>query len=266
MELSRKFDRVHFSAEVLMDAGSALFDGDEGNHIYSEFRVSTPTGTWRHESESEFYADYRQFDSSADLSRVFDKRALIVERTPDSTRVRIRAESREPIQRAFAVFSRHLEASRLPEPPEPTPEPPAPPRIFIGHGRNQQWKDLRDHLQDKHYFKVQAYEIGARAGHSIRDILHDMLARSTFAVLVMTGEDELASGEMGIRANVIHEAGLFQGRLGFNRAIMLIEDGAKTFSNIQGIEQIRFSKDNIKETFGEVVATIHREFGSSLAK
>jgi predicted nucleotide-binding protein len=59
---------------------------------------------------------------------------------------------------------------------------------------------------------------------------------------------------------VVHEIGLFQGRLGFNRAIVLLEDGVEEFSNIHGIEQIRFSKGNIRETYGEILATIKREF------
>lgn len=87
-----------------------------------------------------------------------------------------------------------------------------------------------------------------------------MLAKSAFAFLVMTGEDEMVGGGTRARQNVVHEAGLFQGKLGFRRAIVLLEEGTEEFSNIHGIEQIRFSKGNIKETFGEVLATIRREF------
>ena len=102
-----------------------------------------------------------------------------------------------------------------------------------------------------------AYEVGARAGHGIRDILEDMLREST---LVMTGEDETIDDNVHPRLNVVHEAGLFQGSLGFSRAIVLLEEGTQEFSNIHGIDQIRFSIGNIRETFGDVVATIHREF------
>jgi hypothetical protein len=42
--------------------------------------------------------------------------------------------------------------------------------------------------------------------------------------------------------------------------IVLLEEGAKKFSNIAGIHQIRFSKGNIRETFGDVLATLRREF------
>ncbi|QNL13341.1 CMP/hydroxymethyl hydrolase [Microcystis phage vB_MaeS-yong1] len=78
----------------------------------------------------------------------------------------------------------------------------------------------------------------------------------------MTAEDEMADGTVRARQNVIHEAGLFQGRLGFTRAIVLREHGTETFSNIDGIQRIEFSKENIRETFGEVLATIRREFGA----
>jgi predicted nucleotide-binding protein len=106
---------------------------------------------------------------------------------------------------------------------------------------------------------VVAYETGARAGHHIRDILDDMASESSIAFLVMTGEDELSSGVHQARPNVIHETGLFQGKLGFSRAIVLLENGCSEFSNLAGIQQLRFK--DIKETFGDVLATIKREFG-----
>jgi predicted nucleotide-binding protein len=87
-----------------------------------------------------------------------------------------------------------------------------------------------------------------------------MLIKSSFAILVMTAEDQTVDGQFRARQNVVHETGLFQGKLGFNRAIVLLEDGVEEFSNIHGIEQIRFSKENIKETYGEVLAVIKREF------
>lgn len=117
-----------------------------------------------------------------------------------------------------------------------------------------------DHLHEKHDYSVQAYEIGSRAGHTIRDILEEMLRETSFALLVMTGEDETKDGKTLARQNVVHEAGLFQGKLGFGRAIILLEAGTEEFSNIEGLQQIRFSKGNIKESFGDVVAVLRREF------
>ena len=112
---------------------------------------------------------------------------------------------------------------------------------------------------------VEAYEVGARAGHGIRDIPEEMLRQSTFAILVMTGDDETRDGVVQPRLNVVHEAGLFHGKLGFNRAVMLVEDGVEGFSNIHVIAQIRFSVGHIKESFGDVLATINREFPAEVA-
>jgi len=79
------------------------------------------------------------------------------------------------------------------------------------------------------------------------------------AFLLLTAEDKDEHGNLHARENVIHELGLFQGRLGFTRAIVLLEEGVTEFSNIHGINQIRFRPGRIRETFGDVLATIKRE-------
>lgn len=124
-----------------------------------------------------------------------------------------------------------------------------------------QWKELKDHLHEQHGYEVEAYETGARAGHEIRDVLEEMLGKVSFAVLVMTGEDGVECGMMRARQNVVHELGLFQGRLGFTKAIVLLEENTEEFSNLHGVHQIRYRKGNIRETFGDVIATLRREFG-----
>ena len=86
-----------------------------------------------------------------------------------------------------------------------------------------------------------------------------MLGEASFAFLIMTAEDEQSSSEMHPRLNVVHEAGLFQGRLGFNRAIILLEEGCSEFGNITGLSQIRFPRGNIKAIFEEVRQVLERE-------
>jgi hypothetical protein len=44
-------------------------------------------------------------------------------------------------------------------------------------------------------------------------------------------------------------------------ALALLEEGAPQFSNILGINQVRFLKGGIRETFGDMVAVLRREFG-----
>jgi predicted nucleotide-binding protein len=59
--------------------------------------------------------------------------------------------------------------------------------------------------------------------------------------------------------NVVHEAGLFQGRLGFTRSIVLLEDGCEQFSNIEGLGHIRFPRGNIAGAFEEIRRVLERE-------
>ncbi len=262
MKLSRIYLRTRFPAEIFREAAAVLFSGIKGD-MHERFSVCVDEGEWTHDTEEEFFADYRRSSRNALYTKTLKNHTLWVQLDSDSVVVEVEASSRARVQKAFEVFERNRDASRLPEPAQPPQKPEPPPVVFIGHGGSPAWRDLKDHLHEKHGVEVEAYEIGARAGHAIRDILQDMLRKSSFAVLIMTGEDETSDGERRARQNVVHEAGLFQGRLGFNRAIVLLEEGTEAFSNIQGIEQIRFSRGNIRETFGEVLATLRREFGEN---
>jgi predicted nucleotide-binding protein len=262
------YNRTIFEANVLSEAIKkfAEIDPDRAEDIvYVERSVKRGAEGWDFDSNEEFLAEYRREPrpTSADYhAYVGSNFRLMVRLIRTTTWVLVEADIRPRIETIFEVFDRHQTESRLPEPViAPTPPPP-PPTIFIGHGRSAQWRDLKDHLHEQHGYPITAYEIGARAGHTIRDILGDMLVKSSFALLVMTGEDETAVGDLRARQNVVHEVGLFQGRLGFSRAIVLVEDGVEIFSNLQGIDQIRYSKGNIKETYGPVLATLKREFGT----
>jgi predicted nucleotide-binding protein len=57
----------------------------------------------------------------------------------------------------------------------------------------------------------------------------------------------------------VHEIGLFQGRLGFRKAIVLVEEGCSEFSNIHGLTQIRFAKGNILAASEQIREVLERE-------
>ena len=124
--------------------------------------------------------------------------------------------------------------------------------IFIGHGQSRMWLELKDFLQDRLNLTCDDFDRVSPAGLPITGRLSRMLDSAIFAFLVMTAEDEQPDGEWHPRMNVIHEAGLFQGRLGFDKAIILLEENCKEFSNIHGLVQIRFPKDDISARFEEV--------------
>ena len=131
--------------------------------------------------------------------------------------------------------------------------------MFIGHGHSDAWRDLKEFIQVR--LKLHCHEFNGEtpAGKSTKERLLTMLDSSCFALLVMTAEDEQADGLKRSRQNVVHEAGLFQGRYGFERAIIMLEDGCDSFSNIDGIGRIPFPKGNIKAAFEEIRRVLERE-------
>ena len=131
--------------------------------------------------------------------------------------------------------------------------------VFIGHGRSLIWRELKDFVQDRLHLPWDEFNRVPVAGVTNIARLSEMLDAAAVAFLIMTGEDEEADGKRHARLNVVHEAGLFQGRLGFTKAIVLLEDGCEEFTNIEGLGQIRFPKGNIKAVFDEVRRVLERE-------
>lgn len=260
MEKRTHYHYVKFSPEAISAAWSRILSSlekDQVKSISNTYAVTFETEEWVHDSESEFFADYMKDSKYAKFHRRGGKYSILIIYNRPCTDIWVEAPDRSKVEEIHQIFETFISKCTVPKDVKPSDKEPT---IFIGHGRSNQWRDLKDHLQDKHGYKIEAYEVGARAGHAIRDILEDMMGKSSIALLVMTGEDKDEDGNLHARENVIHELGLFQGKLGFPRAIILLEEGTSEFSNIYGIHQIRYSRNNIKETFGEILATLKREF------
>jgi len=132
-------------------------------------------------------------------------------------------------------------------------------KVFIGHGRSLVWHQLKGFLADMLHLACDEFNSEAVAGTSTTERLQTLLEDAGFAFLVMTAEDTHADDSTHARENVIHEAGLFQGRLGFKRAIILLEDGCAQFSNIHGLSHIGFPKGNLEPAFEKIRQVLERE-------
>ena len=261
MKKTRAYSYTKFPPEVLREGRLALMSDVPKAPNRTMFRVHIGCDVWDFDTEEEFFAEYRKREAYQAFYEVsFDRGSLNVFLYDSGrTDVSITGTVRSEIERVFEIFEASAPKCAIPR-EERKVEPRKSPTIFVGHGRSDQWRDLKDHLHDKHGYRVEAYETGARAGFTMADILQRLAQKAAFALLVLTGDDVDPSGQLHARENVIHEAGLFQGKLGFARAIVLLEQDCSEFSNIAGLQQIRFAKGNIKEAFGEVLATIRREF------
>jgi len=133
------------------------------------------------------------------------------------------------------------------------------PRILIGHGRAASWKDLSLFLTTRLGLKWEEFNRESPAGLSTTTRLEQMLNACCFGLLVLTAEDQHQDGTTHARENVIHELGLCQGRFGPQRAIALVEEGCSEFSNIVGLNQIRFPAGQIEVTWDQVRQVLERE-------
>jgi predicted nucleotide-binding protein len=131
--------------------------------------------------------------------------------------------------------------------------------VFIGHGHSPVWRELKDFVNDRRHLPWDEFNRVPVAGVTNVARLSEMLDAAAVAFIIMTGEDEQVDGTLHARLNVVHEAGLFQGRLGLTQAIILLEDGCGEFTNITGLGQIRFPKGDMKSAFEEVRRVLERE-------
>lgn len=131
--------------------------------------------------------------------------------------------------------------------------------VFIGHGRSSAWRELQHFVTARLGLPYDEFNRVPVAGITNITRLAQMLDAAAVALLVLTAEDERVDGGVQARMNVIHEVGLFQGRLGFTKAIVLLEQGCAEFTNIQGLGQIRFPAGSISAAFEEVRHVLERE-------
>jgi len=132
-------------------------------------------------------------------------------------------------------------------------------KVFIGHGRSPLWRELKDFINERLGLSWDEFNREAVAGLTTFERISTMLLDANFAFLIMTAEDEYADSTLHARENVVHEVGLFQGKLGPRKAIILLEEGCKEFSNIVGLSQLRFPKGHISAVFEEIRRTLERE-------
>lgn len=259
MTKSKHYYNTKFSSTVIRKAHEVFLSRVKSAKTEKKpqtLSIGNGQETWNLDSIEDFFGQCNKSECSSIHHILNEDGFYFGNERNNSVYVVIDLETRDDIEAVFNVIEEHVDSSKIVSITNPI-------KIFIGHGQNSQWRDLKDHLHEKHGLEVVEYEIGPRAGLSVKEVLEKMLNDSSLAFLVLTGEDEHTDGKLHARENVIHELGLFQGRVGFTRTIALLEDGVNEFSNILGINQIRFSKGNIRETFGDVVATIRREFEST---
>ena len=174
MKITRTFPRVFFQPLVVREAYGILASLVTANPMLGalptekkpELLVQTPNllverGRDRidHDDEEQFFADYRRVPERALFSKNIGSCKLLIHYHNTRSDVSVECSLHAVIDAVLNHFEESALSNRLPDPPPaPKPKPAAPPKpeIFIGHGHSGQWRELKDHLADKHNLDVVA--------------------------------------------------------------------------------------------------------------
>ncbi len=265
MRKEKKYEYVKFSSEKLKEGVFKWLKilPRKGRLEVLARIIVFDNETWDYDSDEEFFNDFAEdhdmghyricYWGDNDIYYMLE----VVSKKKENTTIQVAAPTRSEILNVFKIFDKDIHEFKVSE--RTDGEEDKKPIIFIGHGQSNQWELLKDHFSKTYDYRIEEYETGARAGHAIRDILDEKNSKSSIAFLVLTKEDEQNGQASSARPHLIHETGLFQGKLGYNRAIVLVEEGAGELTDLYEIHQIKFPKNNIKESFNDIQATIERE-------
>ena len=137
-----------------------------------------------------------------------------------------------------------------------------PGRVFISHGRSPDWREVQVYIEKDVKFETLELAQEPNKGRTVLQKLDEESNSCSFAVVVMTGDDDIGIGAPRARENVMHEIGYFQGKYGLANVCLLHEEGTNIPSNIHGLVYIPFPKGLVSATFG----VLGRELRAAFSK
>ena len=138
----------------------------------------------------------------------------------------------------------------------------SPARVFISHGRSSDWREVQSHIEKDVNIATLELAQEPNKGRTVLQKLNEESGKCSFAVVVMTGDDDLGIGAPRARENVMHEIGFFQAKYGLANVCLLHEEGTNIPSNIHGLVYVPFPKRLVSATFG----VLGRELRAAFAK
>ena len=123
--------------------------------------------------------------------------------------------------------------------------PPPARDVFLIHGHDTtNLLRLKNLLRDQFHLNAVVMNEAAGRGRTLIEKFEGEAARCAYAFALLTPDDEVADGAGGYtqaRPNVVFELGWFIGRLGRSRVAILLREGTRLHSDLDGIAQIRFT-------------------------
>ncbi|MCX5824671.1 MAG: nucleotide-binding protein [Deltaproteobacteria bacterium] len=135
-----------------------------------------------------------------------------------------------------------------------------PDSVFISHGSSNDWREVQAYVEKDLQIKILELAQEPNRGRTILQKLAEESNRCSYAVIVMTGDDDVGREKPRARENVMHEIGYFQGKYGLRRICLLYEEGTSIPSNIHGLLYIPFPKGLVRATFGALARELRAVF------
>ncbi|MCW2900189.1 MAG: ribokinase [Streptosporangiaceae bacterium] len=133
-----------------------------------------------------------------------------------------------------------------------------PTSVLIAHGGDSRWVEVRDFVEQDCGVRTQGLATADLQGPAVAADMRQYLGKSGFAVCILAfSGDESVSGRADQR--LVYLAGLFQGKYGFGRVAILVEEGYPVFSNISGLIRLDFPSGQIDATFLQLERMLYRE-------
>lgn len=134
----------------------------------------------------------------------------------------------------------------------------AQPRVLILHDENPQWQDVRRFVEQRCGLETEHLSpVDFGVGH-FETAVGDQLAACGFAVCILSAKDTV----QGLRQPdqvVVHQVGILQGRYGFGKVAILVEEGCDLFTNLSGLIRLEFPKGRVEVKFLELHRMLLRE-------
>jgi sugar/nucleoside kinase (ribokinase family) len=134
-----------------------------------------------------------------------------------------------------------------------------PSAVFLVHNANPQSEEVRRFIEQDcglRTFELSTSELGE---HNLALLMDQHLDRCSFAVCLLGADGGTPGGRVPADQNLVHQAGIFQGRYGFGRVAILAEQGCDTFSNIAGLIRLDFPLRQVDAAFFELERMLERE-------
>ena len=134
-----------------------------------------------------------------------------------------------------------------------------PAGVFLVHEEDPNWRAVRRFIADDCGLPICELDSSAIDDDNLAAMMNEQLSRCSFAVCVLSRGDSSVGGYASADQSLVHQAGILQGRYGFERVAILAEQGCETFSNIAGLVRLDFAPGQVEATFFELERMFTRE-------